>query len=301
MSTFLATNNSESHQEYIEHQQHSIAARKTRDFFTKTASIFGQDRKRAFSLESIVGSQRASDLHYWYLVDLQFQVFQHGVERTIAELGMQKKFDQLLSMLQLILRQAAIMYDNEKKAGIEPLTQLLNRKQFEDKRDEIERNAEKKYKNRDIGVVFLDLDDFKQVNDTYGHHVGDTLLKLFAERLSSAVDKQFLQAFLYRYGGEEFTLFIFPQHPETFLLRLQTIVDELTSAPYTLSKMSEGKEETEEYFLNLSVGVRLLRRGEKNRNIDQAVRAADQATYTSKETKHTEGRGGKRYMITVHD
>lgn len=59
--------------------------------------------------------------------------------------------------------------------------------------------------NRDLSVIMLDVDNFKRVNDTYGHVVGDKVLKILGKRLSGAIKETDLVG---RYGGEEFIVFL---------------------------------------------------------------------------------------------
>src|SRR6201998_476920 len=85
-----------------------------------------------------------------------------------------------------------------KMALLDPLTGLFNRRYIEQRlEDEIKRSERH---GRGLSVILFDLDEFKQVNDTYGHGAGDALLKAFAERLIKATRGSDASA---RYGGGE--------------------------------------------------------------------------------------------------
>src|ERR1700730_10955980 len=85
-----------------------------------------------------------------------------------------------------------------KMALLDPLTGLFNRRYIEQRlEDEIKRSQRH---GRALSVILFDLDEFKQVNDTYGHGAGDALLKAFADRLSRATRGSDASA---RYGGGE--------------------------------------------------------------------------------------------------
>src|SRR6201998_4188932 len=85
-----------------------------------------------------------------------------------------------------------------KMALLDPLTGLFNRRYIEQRlEDEIARSQRH---GRPLSVILFDLDEFKQVNDTYGHGAGDALLKAFAERLIKATRGSDASA---RYGGGE--------------------------------------------------------------------------------------------------
>ncbi len=109
-------------------------------------------------------------------------------------------------------------------AIIDPLTGLYNRRVAEE-RIAAEASRSQRYGDA-LTVVALDLNDFKRINDTYGHPAGDQVLKEFAKRLSSAIR---LSDFAARMGGDEF-LVLLPECPasqvEAFLKRLQNLVVE---------------------------------------------------------------------------
>lgn len=86
---------------------------------------------------------------------------------------------------------------SEFQAHTDPLTGLLNRRSLHDSVDRLQRDAV------DFTVAYADLDHFKQLNDTYGHDVGDRALRLFSTVLRTNVRPDDIVA---RYGGEEFVV-----------------------------------------------------------------------------------------------
>ena len=123
-----------------------------------------------------------------------------------------------------------------KMALLDPLTGLFNRRYIEQRLEsEIARS---KRHGRPLAVILFDLDEFKQVNDTYGHAAGDALLKAFAERLSKATRGSDAAA---RYGGDEFLVVLpecKPENVQHVLKRLQGIraeIDDRTSLPIAFS------------------------------------------------------------------
>lgn len=87
----------------------------------------------------------------------------------------------------------------------DPLTGLLNRKSFEEK---LENNLNQSQRREDYhtwAIMYLDLDKFKQINDTLGHEIGDEVLKIAAKRILSCLRKT---DFLFRIGGDEFTIIL---------------------------------------------------------------------------------------------
>ena len=96
-----------------------------------------------------------------------------------------------------------------KMALLDPLTGLFNRRFIERRlEDEIKRSEQH---GLPLSVILIDLDQFKQVNDTYGHGGGDALLRAFAERLTKATRGSDTAA---RYGGDEFLVVLQECKPE---------------------------------------------------------------------------------------
>jgi diguanylate cyclase (GGDEF)-like protein len=87
----------------------------------------------------------------------------------------------------------------EKLSFLDCLTQLANRRYLEMELDS--RISEKKRYDTDFGIVFMDIDFFKRVNDTYGHGVGDRVLKTVARTFLNTARPSDLMG---RWGGEEF-------------------------------------------------------------------------------------------------
>ena len=87
----------------------------------------------------------------------------------------------------------------KKQMFIDPLTKIYNRLFLEKKLENIFRLYDQK------SIAMLDIDFFKKINDTYGHQVGDEILKYFAKTVESSVRKS---DYIIRYGGEEFLLFL---------------------------------------------------------------------------------------------
>lgn len=91
----------------------------------------------------------------------------------------------------------------EALASTDPLTQLYNRRKF----DEIlsyEISRDLRYRTG-LSLIMCDIDHFKQINDRYGHEVGDTVLKQFSQKIAGSIRRSDLFA---RWGGEEFALLI---------------------------------------------------------------------------------------------
>lgn len=115
-------------------------------------------------------------------------------------------------------------------------------------------------------LVVIDIDDFKGINDTYGHPVGDSVLKEFAALLKECVRNGDMIA---RWGGEEFLLAIKIDDPETALKRAETI----------RKKIEKHKFDTVEH-ITASFGLAWREEGD---DIDTLLQRADKALYKAKE------------------
>ena len=148
----------------------------------------------------------------------------------------------------------------------DPLTGLANRALFRDRVDHALKLARRQ--RHAITVLFLDLDDFKKVNDSYGHAEGDKLLVLAAERFRSCARAADTVA---RLGGDEFAILI---EDSTGPEEQQALTERLVSAmaqPFMLS----GNE----VFVTASVGIAAAVHGE---NVADVLRNADTAMYAAK-------------------
>jgi diguanylate cyclase (GGDEF)-like protein len=103
----------------------------------------------------------------------------------------------------LALRTAGLLAEVRRLASVDALTGLANRRVFE---EALEREVARALRSGDaLSLVVLDLDHFKDVNDTHGHHSGDEVLRAVASGLRAASRAEDLPA---RYGGEEFVVLL---------------------------------------------------------------------------------------------
>ena len=153
-------------------------------------------------------------------------------------------------------------------AQFDPLTGLANRSLLWDRLDHAIVRARRE--GEIVTLMFVDLDDFKAVNDQYGHGTGDALLKNVAERLEGAVRESDTVA---RLGGDEFTVMLEGQHrPEFAGIVAQKLLDAL-AVPYRIG----GRE----IFMTASIGIVVYPLD--GDVVDDLVRDADTAMYAAKQ------------------
>lgn len=149
------------------------------------------------------------------------------------------------------------------------LTGLPNRVLLDDRLEQAIKNAARNQER--LALMFLDLDNFKQVNDLQGHHKGDQLLKMVAHRLLETVRASDTVA---RLGGDEFVL-LAPGSSETEAKLLAAKVVQALSAPYP---QENGVE------LNVSVSIGISLYPEHGQTAEVLTMCADIAMYQAKES-----------------
>ncbi|MEL7088417.1 MAG: GGDEF domain-containing protein, partial [Planctomycetota bacterium] len=140
-------------------------------------------------------------------------------------------------------------------ADTDPLTGLLNRRGFDRYRAGVETGS----------IIFVDLDNFKEVNDRLGHDAGDVVLSETADLLRSVLRQGELVA---RFGGEEFVVFL----PEIDLATAAQVADRIRQS-------AERNLSTELGRVTISAGVA---EQAKNERFAEALHRADQAVYMAK-------------------
>ncbi len=159
-------------------------------------------------------------------------------------------------------------------AFFDPLTHLPNRRLL---RDRLEHAIVASLRQQTKGaLLFIDLDDFKTLNDNRGHHVGDLLLIAVAERLRDSVREQDTVA---RLGGDEFVVVLegLSESREEAAIQTQQVAEKIMA-----QLNAEYEIENQGYFNTPSIGICLF--GDTPVSIDELLKQADQAMYHAKAT-----------------
>lgn len=162
--------------------------------------------------------------------------------------------------------------DNEKKmelqlserASYDFLSQLYNRSTFI---REFSQELDRRGQNR-VGVMFLDVDDFKFINDRFGHSVGDEVIKFVADTIRKRVDDR--GGFAGRFGGDEFVMCYTNQEDINALEDIaMDIIDELNM----------GYTTTEDMLINVKISIGITYCPEHSDNANDLLAFADTAMY----------------------
>lgn len=154
-------------------------------------------------------------------------------------------------------------------ANYDTLTGLANRTHFQHYLERAVARAERSRKK--MAVLFLDMDNFKYVNDTFGHEAGDLLLQTFARRIEDRVRKADMVA---RLGGDEFAVALVDIAEET---NAASIADDILAAARTVIDFRGNHLNG-----NLSIGIAIMDPEGGVRNASELLKRADAAMYNAK-------------------
>lgn len=171
--------------------------------------------------------------------------------------------DQIKCELELAIKNALAQNRLKYLANYDELTGLINRRKL---KLEFDKELEKiKLNKKPLSLVMIDLDDFKAINDTYGHFCGDMILRGFSEILKTLVGKLNVVA---RFAGDEFVI-LFKEHDyEMTENKMKAIRDKILSV------------EIENITLSFSYGIYEV--SQECNNFDKAIVLADEKMYSYK-------------------
>ena len=156
------------------------------------------------------------------------------------------------------------------------LTNINNNRSYQEHMEELSK------KKLPYGLIFMDLNDFKQVNDTYGHEAGDTLLNIVAKRLQNSIrekDKAF------RIGGDEFVVVIHGTHDKQFY---EGVIERMRHNVARDVTLNNG------IILKVSISAGFARCPEDGSKFEDVVKKADDAMYHNKRAFKAQRNGGSR-------
>ncbi|MCK5674476.1 MAG: diguanylate cyclase [Spirochaetales bacterium] len=171
------------------------------------------------------------------------------------------------SHVAVALENARIYEEVKELAAIDPLTGAHNRRSFYEYALQQE-NLYKRY-GTEFSIIMLDIDYFKNVNDDFGHQVGDTILKNLVSIIKSGLRDS---DFLCRYGGEEFVILL-PQSDESDAYEIAERIRKSVKSSLKINGSSSR--------ITISNGCAELKSSELG-NVDSLIKIADKAMYYAK-------------------
>ena len=206
-----------------------------------------------------------------------------GLKKVLSEL--QNKFSgrqqDLANMIEAEVR--ARTEELYRRAHFDSLTHLPNRAHFQDLLEQMVQSSNEN--DLDFTLLFLDLDGFKKVNDSFGHHIGDELLRHVSARLVSSVREEDIVG---RLGGDEFVILLTNASDNRSTVEgiCHRVISEV-SRPYFF--------ESKEVSISTSIGIGLF--PQDGHTAAELIKHADEALYVAK----NQGKRNYRFYMDVKD
>lgn len=248
--------------------------------FLRSVPLAERHSVRRWFFRSVRSQQQSIMTHSLIQSDGTELKVQHQIEAHFDDEGRAELISgTILDVTPLMRAEAQIV----QLAEYDHLTGLCNRVVF---KHQVQRALAQAEEHGHLGaILFLDLDNFKRINDTLGHVVGDMLLKEVAERLSRSVRRageRNGEEVVARFGGDEFTILLPQISCSEDAAVVAARIGDVLSRPMTL----DGQE----VFITPSIGIALL--PEHGRDVDSLLQNVDTAMYCVKNA----GRNGYEFF-----
>ncbi len=179
----------------------------------------------------------------------------------------QGKIENFIGIFSDVTHQRKDAHDHAYLATHDPLTGLSNRLLFNDRLEHAINHADRFKKC--ISLIFCDLDNFKPINDTFGHTIGDEILKRVGSALQGILRKEDT---ICRFGGDEFVILVEELHSFEYLDDILRRINELTHSPCVI----EGNT----ISIGMSIGASIY--PDDGATPEALIKSADTAMYRAK-------------------
>jgi len=269
------------------------ATENTMNFYSATSSLFGNESdtllfiKTSFPLSPLDNSLNENLSTFLFiaaLVLLVLVLFEWFTEREITSkitsITKVIQNNQMIENERSEIKDINILIDsynsmltrlndqiriNKELSYIDPLTEVKNRKAYDEKIEELV-SLYKRY-GTTFSIAIFDADDFKEINDTYGHSFGDGVLKAITKTLRCSIRNDDM---LFRIGGEEFIVIF----PNTTLIESKTVIEKIRSI------INESLTYQDKANVTLSIGLTEIKDQD---NKDSIFKRIDNFLYVSKD------------------
>lgn len=196
---------------------------------------------------------------------------QKVMENTLSAEQSQRNFEsQISGMMQEMDTLREQLEQVREESLTDALTGLANRKAFDQMLDSVVQNNTDE--QSPFCLVIADIDHFKNFNDTYGHLVGDKVLRYVGKTITSCIKGKDMAA---RFGGEEFILIL----PDTEITGAEIVADQVRQA-ISKSNLIDHRNNEEYGKITISLGIAQFKQGEQP---EELLNRADQALYQAKD------------------
>lgn len=190
----------------------------------------------------------------------------------------------LSHLMGLVIQNQKLHRSLHQRSMEDELTELPNRRYFNQKLEE-EVNRSQRYGNP-LTLLILDLDDFKSINDSYGHLVGDQILKKVGEKLQKNTRTS---DHVCRYGGDEFVILLTETGPEAGRKKAEALQRRFRNYSFSPEKeeMDDIEEKLDEIGVSCSIGMSSLTGEEEEvAKGETLLKVADRAMYRAKQEEN---------------
>ncbi|SFA89412.1 diguanylate cyclase (GGDEF) domain-containing protein [Acetitomaculum ruminis DSM 5522] len=178
-------------------------------------------------------------------------------------------------------------HEVEFQVSLDPLTKLMNRREFNFNLDRLIANY-KAYEKNKIYLIMIDINDFKEINDKYGHDAGDEVLSNIAEEMKKTLGKnRDNKSYIYRFGGDEFSIILLCEGEEEIKALLKKLNERMGNIKYS-----------DESKLNVSLSYGFYAY-ESWMQKNDLINAADNELYKNKRKYHAmkDSNAGKKIIL----
>ena len=221
----------------------------------------------SFKSNIIVNEQIVGELRIYrnssFVDDIDFMDYEKLIIGVICE-----RLGRLIELTNLKISEKKARDELEQLVMYDSLTGALNRKPFFNL---AEKNISRAKRNcKKAALLFIDIDKFKKINDTFGHDKGDLVLKRVAKKIMSCIRKSDL---LCRFGGDEFLLY----------LNDINLVENINLVIQKIHKVFLKKYETKNFQIKISVSIGVAVFPDNGKDISQLIKYSDMAMYKEKD------------------
>jgi diguanylate cyclase (GGDEF)-like protein len=235
---------------------------------------FTKNVKKQYNLDVIITTGYSSEYFY-----------EDAINNGASDLIFKPiRLNELMLRIKRVKRERSLINERDrmierlKKLSIrDPLTELYNSRHFYAQLEDEIRRSERYV--HPLSLIFIDIDKFKAVNDTYGHMIGDQALLLIAQKMQTSLRSQDTA---YRFAGDEFTIIL----PETTAENAKFVADRIKAEMEKESLIIRDKEIA---IITVSIGIAEYQKNEKK---EQFVHRADVTMYEAKK------RGGNDIAVS---
>ena len=226
--------------------------------------------------ENICSTCTEKNLHYFCIpysisneLDLVISIYPEKESEIMQIRGKVPYIDDYIDAAKTIITSYKLMDILKVNALTDPLTKLYNRKHLEDQISKITEQATRA--SVSFGVLLLDIDHFKMVNDTYGHDIGDNAIKIVAKTLNENTRNSDI---IVRYGGEEFVVLLYNCNEANLFL-----ISEKIRLAFSSQEIPTGNSIIKK---TLSIGASMFPKD--NNDLHTCIKYSDLALYKAKNT-----------------